>query len=162
MVGDLIHNARTSHSLFLTTISASQRASDRLIGHLLNPLHEARKFFELSPLVYHVLLHAARCLFDLRFSKSRVRRRRKAPNLRASNGCSPSLDLVFRLVGPTGARRLNSPDRTGRDELPFKPHECGQLIVDEPSMGIWRYASQYRGEELEPNPQPRFQYVVGC
>jgi len=55
---------------------------------------------------------------------------------------SPSLDLVFRLVGPTGARRLNSPDRTPRDELLFKPHECGQLIADEPSMGIWRYASQ--------------------
>ena len=125
MVGDLIHNARTSHSLFLTTISASQRASDRLIGHLLNPLHEARKFFELSPLVYHVLLHAARCLFDLRFSKSRVRRRRKAPNLRASNGCSPSLDLVFRLVGPTGARRLNSPDRTRRDELPSNLTNAG-------------------------------------
>jgi hypothetical protein len=64
------------------------------------------------------------------------------------------------LVGPAGARRLNPPDRPHRDELPLKPRECRQLIIDDPGVGFRRHASHQRGEEVEPGPELGPQHVV--
>jgi hypothetical protein len=69
---------------------------------------------------------------------------------------------LLRLLGPARARGLDSPDRTRRDERSFKPHECRKLVTDDPGVGIRRRASQQRGEDLEPDPEPGFQHVVGC
>ena len=69
---------------------------------------------------------------------------------------------MLRLVGPAGARRFDPPDWTHRVERPLKPRECRQVITDDPGVGIRRHASQQRGEELEPAPEPGPQHVVGC
>jgi hypothetical protein len=89
-----------------------------------------------------------------------VTARLRLPSFLSSSPSPSRPDLVFRLVGPAGARRLDPPDRAHRDELPFKPHECRKLITDDPGVGIRRHASQQRGEELEPGPEPGPQHVV--
>lgn len=50
------------------------------------------------------------------------------------------------LVGPTGHDQLNPPGGARRVKLPFKPHERGHFVRDDPGVVIWGHTPEQRGE----------------
>ena len=66
----------------------------------------------------------------------------------------------LRLVGPTGARQLDPPDRPRRVERPLEPHERWHLVSDDPDVVVRRHAPEQRGEELEPHPELGLEHIV--
>ena len=57
------------------------------------------------------------------------------------------------LVGPTGARQLDPPDRSRSVERSLEPRKRWHFVSDDPGVVVRRHAPEQRGEELEPDPE---------
>jgi len=64
------------------------------------------------------------------------------------------------LVWPTGARKLDPPDRPRRVERPLEPHKRWHLVRDDPGVVVRRHAPEHRGEKIEPGPEMGLEHIV--
>lgn len=65
------------------------------------------------------------------------------------------------LFGPTRDCQFDPPHRPHRRERALEPHERWNFVRKDPGMVVRWHATEQGGDELEPNPQPGLEHVVG-